>query len=506
MRTDGTINCGVAGENDEVHDNWVDSVGINIIADYNANDDHIAVIGHTANVYVYHEDVNDDGVEESIINIVSNQHGGGGANAMDLLGQTIVFGDRVEKDDIKTDDNVTYGIVEGQADIAEALFPQGDEKITMVDGEPVKGYDTRTATEGSTMQTNNGLGTSDARPVTSDPYAAFQNDNWSEDMIGAPSNEEEVELTRTPFDQLEEVEVDGQTINGTNGADTLAPEYASPTGMPGALGYWTMAGGADGAFGDERGEMPEIKAYTLYENQAILRTDGATDGPDGTPNSALYFDGEDDFAYMENDPAFQVTQGTISAWIRPDDLDQWSTVISKDGSGTQDGGHFRLGHTNEGGLFLRMAPGDGGGNKAWKTDADLFTEGKWAHVAVSFTNTGVSVYVNGDEINAGEWEAFEGDVASPNNFTEAYMVRNEEPWVFGADSYRAELNDNVQQFATDDEDLQKAFRRRNGGLRHLGRVHPGRCPRCGSGQQPDGQWPARGVDQPIGSTAHDGRR
>ncbi|MEL7343900.1 MAG: LamG-like jellyroll fold domain-containing protein, partial [Pseudomonadota bacterium] len=449
VRTDGTINWGgVAGENDEVHDHWVDSTGIDIIADYNANEDHIAVMGHTANVYVYHEDVNDDGVEESIINIVSNQHGGGGAHAMDLIGQTIVFGDRVEKDDIQTDDNVTYGVVDDYADVAEALFPQGEEKITMVDGVEVKGYDTRgemmmggDMDMATAMATGNGLGTTNLGGVTSDPYAAFQNDNWSEDMIAGPSNEEEVELTRTPFDQLEETQVEGQTITGTNASETLAPEYGEVTGMPGALGYWTMAGAQDGTIDDARGEMPQIKAYTLYENQAILRTDGATENHLGEPDAALYFDGEDDFAYLENDPAFQVTQGTISAWVRPDDLDQWSTMISKDGSGTQEGGHFRLGHTDDGGLFLRMAPGDGGSNTAWKTDADLFAEGEWAHIAVSFTDTGVSVYVNGDKIENGEWEAFEGDVASPNAFTEAYMVRNDEPWVFGADSYRAELND-----------------------------------------------------------------
>ena len=77
VKSDGTINwAGVAGENDELHDHWVDSFGIEIIADYVAAEDQIAVIGHTANVYVDYRDMDGDGDEESIITIIANQHGG----------------------------------------------------------------------------------------------------------------------------------------------------------------------------------------------------------------------------------------------------------------------------------------------------------------------------------------------------------------------------------------------------------------------------------------------
>ena len=102
VKADGTINwAGVAGENNEVHDHWVDSFGIDIIADYNADEDHIAVIGHTAVPYVTYSDVNGDGIDESIITVISVQHGNGGAHDRDLIGQVIVHGDRVEVEDIK---------------------------------------------------------------------------------------------------------------------------------------------------------------------------------------------------------------------------------------------------------------------------------------------------------------------------------------------------------------------------------------------------------------------
>ncbi|MEM7778003.1 MAG: hypothetical protein AAF732_20625, partial [Pseudomonadota bacterium] len=200
VKSDGSINwAGVAGENNELHDHWVDAFGIDIIADYNAEEDHIAVIGHTANVYVSYADVIGDDAEESIITVISNQHGGGGAHAMDLIGQVIVSGDRVEKDDIKTDDGVTYGIVEGYEDIAEALYPQGDEKISTVNGVDIKGYDSRTPADmmgnmnmAQMMAMNNGLGTNNAGAIIENPDEAFENAMFSEDMLVGASDAEEV--------------------------------------------------------------------------------------------------------------------------------------------------------------------------------------------------------------------------------------------------------------------------------------------------------------------------
>jgi len=466
VKADGTINwAGVAGENNELHDHWVDSTGIDIIADYNAEEDKIAVIGHTANVYVSYEDVIGDEAEESIITVISNQHGGGGAHTMDLIGQIIVHGDRVEKEDIQTDANVTYGIVESYDQVAEAIFPEGDLKETVVDGVTYRGYDTRMPMEGmngdmaTMMQMGGGLGTMMAGPVTGDPAGAFENANFSEDMLGGGSGAGEGYVeTRAPFEQLGTVEVEGVSETGTNGANTMGPEAPQIEGLPGALGFWSFGSGEDGTYGDDSANAGNpIKAYTLYQNQAIIRTDGTVDGPPNGSGQALYFDGEDDFAFMDPDPAMATTQGTIAFWVRPDDLSQDATMISKDHSGTGDGGHLRIGHTNEGGLFLRLAPGDGGGNKAWETKNAVFEEGEWAHVAVSYTQNGVVVTIDGDPIAANQWNAVEGDVANPNGYTEYFIMQNEEPWVLGADSYRAELNDTAQEFALDDEDLEREF-------------------------------------------------
>ncbi|MEP2261253.1 MAG: LamG-like jellyroll fold domain-containing protein [Paracoccaceae bacterium] len=465
IQSDGTINwAGVAGENNELHDHWVDSFGIDIIADYNADEDQIAVMGHTANVYVEHKDVMGDDALESIITVISNQHGGGGAHDMDLIGQVIVHGDIVEKDDIQTDANVTYGVVENYADVAQALAPAGDEKITVIDGEEVKGYDTRTPSDGSTKATNNGMGTDNTGAITGNPAAAFENANFDESMLAAGSDGEEAYTeTRYPFEQLDVEEVAGETITGTNGNDDLAPETPDePGGLPGALGFWSMGNKSEGSFDDLRGEGGDVKAFTLYENQALLNANATTEGPtDGS--TALYFNGEDSFAFLEHDPSMTVTQGTIAMWVRPDDLGEKSMFVTKDRSGPEEGNHFRLGHTDDGGLFLRFADGYKT-NHAWETDA-LLTEGEWTHLAVNFTEDGITVFVDGAPVPDNAWTAVEGGDATPGAQTEAMLLQNEEPWVFGADQYKTELNDTAQEFALDNEDLRNEF---EGGIADFG--------------------------------------
>ncbi len=467
IRTDGTINwAGVAGENNELHDHWVDSSGIDIIADYNAQEDHIAIIGHTANVFVEYADVLGDEALESIITVISNQHGGGGAHDMDLIGQVIVHGDLVDIEDIQTDANVTYGVIEGYQDLAEAVAPKGEEKITVVDGVEYKGYDTRSPSEGATKETNNGMGTEDTGPITGDPFSAFENDNFDESMLAAGAgNDPGVELTRDPFEQLGFEQVAGATISGNNNNNSLSQaDTADAAGLPGALGYWSFANGSEGAYADLRGEGGSVKTYNLHENQALLRTDDATSGPDGTPNGAMYFDGTNDFAFLDHKASMNITQGTIAMWVRPDALDEKSMFVTKDHRGAEDGGHFRLGHTEEGGLFLRMAEGDGGQNHAWTTGT-LLTEEQWTHLAVSFTEDGVTVYLDGEALPNGYWTVVEGDVSSPGDFSEAYLLQNDEPWVFGADSYRADVNDTAQEFATDAQKLQYEF---EGGIAGFG--------------------------------------
>ncbi|MEM7239764.1 MAG: LamG-like jellyroll fold domain-containing protein, partial [Pseudomonadota bacterium] len=462
-RADGSINwAGVAGENDELHDHWVDAFGIEVIGDYVAGEDKIAIIGHTAEICdISYRDVDGDGDLESIITVHSNQSGpcvatgsptcncqadlansGGGAHDQDILGYIIVHGDLVEEADIELDAGVTYGIVENISQVAEALFPEGELKVTEIDGELVYGYDTR--------DDAGNLGA-----ITGTPEDFIENPFFAAADFGDPSEGDVIEPTRFPFEPLESIEAAGETKSSGSKSETIISTADEDSGgMPGPIAFWDFEQSDQGATANSRGGPP-VKAYTLYENQALLRTDDIVEGPKKDLN-ALSFNGEDEFAYIAHDTAFQITQGTISLWVRPDDLGDRSIFLSKDQSGTGDGGHFRLGHTEKGGLFLRMAEGDGGANISWDTKK-LLKEGKWHHIAVSFTDEGVRVYLDGKLVPSNKWDPVEGKVKAPNVYTDAFFLMNQEPWVLGADQVNTKLNATAQEFGIDNENLKNPF-------------------------------------------------
>ena len=124
---DGTIRWhGVAGENDDIHNHWVDVIGNDIITDFSrAEGDSILIEGHTTKIRsVTYGDTNNDGiVDHSVIALYSDQGAGGGAHANDDLGTITVYGDLITLSDISTTAKPAYGIVRSIADIDEAIKP-----------------------------------------------------------------------------------------------------------------------------------------------------------------------------------------------------------------------------------------------------------------------------------------------------------------------------------------------------------------------------------------------
>ncbi len=126
-REDGTINWhGVAGENDNIHDHWVDAIGNDVVLDYSrAEGDRIVIEGHTTQISsITYGDADGDGVmDHSIISLYSDQGSGGGAHNDDLLGTITVYGDLITQADIEHDAGPAYGIVYTINDLDEAVTP-----------------------------------------------------------------------------------------------------------------------------------------------------------------------------------------------------------------------------------------------------------------------------------------------------------------------------------------------------------------------------------------------
>ncbi|MES0813179.1 LamG-like jellyroll fold domain-containing protein, partial [Roseibium sp. SCPC15] len=124
---------GVAGENENIHDHWVDQIGNDVITDFNRDEgDRIVIEGHTTKIRsITYGDSNGDGVvDHTVISLYSDQGSGGGAHNNDDLGTITVYGDLVTQTDISTTAKPAYGIVRSISDLQEALKPieMGEER------------------------------------------------------------------------------------------------------------------------------------------------------------------------------------------------------------------------------------------------------------------------------------------------------------------------------------------------------------------------------------------
>lgn len=127
-RDDGTINWhGVAGENDDLHNHWVDALGCEYIMDFSREEgDRIVIEGHTTEIQsIEYGDEDGDGVvDHTIITLYSDQGNNGGAHQYDQLGKITVYGDLVTEADIEHTAAPAYGIITSIEDLKEAITPK----------------------------------------------------------------------------------------------------------------------------------------------------------------------------------------------------------------------------------------------------------------------------------------------------------------------------------------------------------------------------------------------
>ncbi|MCR9254871.1 MAG: hypothetical protein NXI16_02110 [Alphaproteobacteria bacterium] len=451
VREDGTINWKrVAGENNNVHDHWVDSIGNDVVADFNkAEGDKIVIYGHTVDARFASWDVNGDGDAETIIRLYSNQGRNGGAHNGDLLGHIVVFGDAVTEDDVQVDRRVTYGVIDHIDELLDAIDPSplpsetAPEDFTDIN---VRALDF-IAPAASPLDLFDDFFAPESRepdqPVTPFAERVIVRETTTEGTAEVVSGTEANDILYGGDG--------GDTVNGGAGADMLYGDKAAPvakTTPHDAVSYWAFDALANGAVVDAQGTQ-DGSFYTVHERAPYIAVDGVptTSGPTvlgGAP--ALTFDGSS-FAMVEHSQAYETTNQTVALWVRVDDIGDRQAFVNKDQSGSDDGGHFRLGQ-DDGKLFVRIAPGNGDRNSSWETREAVLTEGEWAHVAVTFGTNGVEVYVNGSQLDNGAFRTKEGrqDI---DDYKAGFLIANDNPWIIGADTHRVDDTDTAGVITTD---------------------------------------------------------
>ena len=104
---------GIAGENNNVHDHWVETIGTKIVTDYDAAEgDTLVFEGHTVQLgTLEHVDFDGDGTLDTVLSFVSNQ-ANGGAHDDDQVGRVVVLNTLLDAAEITVDAGVFYGVEE----------------------------------------------------------------------------------------------------------------------------------------------------------------------------------------------------------------------------------------------------------------------------------------------------------------------------------------------------------------------------------------------------------
>ncbi|MEM7201301.1 MAG: LamG-like jellyroll fold domain-containing protein, partial [Planctomycetota bacterium] len=217
-------------------------------------------------------------------------------------------------------------------------------------------------------------------------------------------------------------------VEGTSGDDVLTAAGSDDTTLLGHGGDDTLTGGSGddtltGGAGDDvihadggasldlsqqisalspvsHWQLGETSGTSAVDQQGVADgtytnsvTLGAT-GVDGSGTTAAEFDGCNDFVEIPHDSSYELDNGTVQMWFNAEDTSGTQGLFSKDSSGYDSGGHFSL-YTEGDDLKLRIQSTS---SSYTVTAANTISADTWHHVAVSFGDDGLKLYLDGAEV------------------------------------------------------------------------------------------------------------
>ena len=145
-----------------------------------------------------------------------------------------------------------------------------------------------------------------------------------------------------------------------------------------------------------------VAVWLFDENQGLEAADASGNGHDGDIKGAkwvqgkigtgLEFNGDGNIVEIPHEADFDLTEYTISAWIKTEPTGLWQTVIGKEpvAGNPRNYGIFVAGNTKLLGVNYTTAG-------AWKTafSKTVAADGKWHHVAATFDGKVLRAYFDG---------------------------------------------------------------------------------------------------------------
>ncbi|MDF1799000.1 MAG: hypothetical protein P1V81_07480, partial [Planctomycetota bacterium] len=173
-------------------------------------------------------------------------------------------------------------------------------------------------------------------------------------------------------------------------------------------GDTTGTGGVIDSAGDHDGTL---------KNGADITADSTVGG-----ESAAHFDGSNDFIEVAHSPDLELDSGTVQLWFNADDTSGRQGLFSKDSSDFDDGGHVTA-YLQGDSLTVRLQSDAA----SYTVEVDGVTADSWNHMAFSFGEGGMKLFLNGELVDS---NAYEGGLGTSSGGT-----GNEEPLVIGANSW-----------------------------------------------------------------------
>ena len=165
---------------------------------------------------------------------------------------------------------------------------------------------------------------------------------------------------------------------------------------------------------------------------------------DGKSGKALNFDGVSNYALANSDPAYNLQEMTISAWVKPDSVDKTGPIV-----GNVFGWWYRYGIFISGGTYTALFRSTGG---TWTLSSSVSSSpNNWDYVAVSYKDGTAKIYVNGKLRNSG-------------TFTYAPLTQSSSTIMFGTHSisandwFKGSLDEvKIYNYALTDEEIKQDY-------------------------------------------------
>lgn len=185
------------------------------------------------------------------------------------------------------------------------------------------------------------------------------------------------------------------------------------SGATDLLGHWRFDDGSGSIAADE--VRPNDGSYE----------DGAAPGAAGIVGQAADFDGSNDYVEIPHDAAYEIDEGWLQVWFRPDSTGGTQGIVSKDSTDFDTGGHLymRLEGTS---LAVRMQSTSASYDVSSASGA--VAAGEWHHALLAWGPDGMRLYLDGQLVDS---DAYTGGLSG-----------NQNPWAVGANAWQTADNSN----------------------------------------------------------------